>query len=54
MEKKRWYTITFSAKLDSDDIRAMNKCFFDAMNDAMLITECSNLEIKEESDNEYE
>lgn len=51
MEKK-WYTIKFSAKLDEHDLRAMNKCFFDAMNEAMDIEECGNLEITEETDDE--
>ena len=35
---KQWYTITFAAKLDQDDIKAMNKCFYDAMNESMEIS----------------
>ena len=47
---KQWYTITFAAKLDQDDIKAMNKCFYDAMNESMEISECANLTIKPEYD----
>lgn len=47
MEKK-WYTVTFSAEMSEDDVRAMKKCFYDAMEEAMEITPCANLEIKEE------
>ena len=32
---KKWYTITFNAELTADDVRAMNKCFYDTMNEAM-------------------
>lgn len=52
MEEKHWYTIKFSAKLSQDDLRAMNKCFFDAMEESMLISECSNLSIEVEEDPE--
>lgn len=45
---KQWHTITFSAKLDQDDIKAMNKCFYDAMNESMEILECANLIIRAE------
>lgn len=49
---KKWYTITFSAKLDDDDIRAMNTCFYDAMDNSMLIHECANLKIKDDPNDE--
>jgi hypothetical protein len=45
---KKTYTITFKAELTEDDIRAMNKCFFDAMNEAMDIHELWGLEITED------
>ena len=45
---KKTYTITFKAELTEDDLRAMNKCFFDAMNEAMDIHELWGLEIKED------
>jgi hypothetical protein len=45
---KKTYTITFKAELTKDDIRAMNKCFFDAMNEAMDIHELWGLEITED------
>ena len=48
MGEKRWYTIKFSAKLTKEDLRAMQKCFFEAMEEAMLISECSDLVIEEE------
>lgn len=47
---KQWHTITFSAKVDQDDIRALNKCFYDAMQESMEISECSGLTIKPEYD----
>jgi hypothetical protein len=55
---KKTYTITFKAELTEDDIRAMNKCFFDAMNEAMDIHELWGLEItadkfKAEPDNSF-
>ena len=33
------YKITFNAELSEADLRAMNKCFYDAMNEAMGIEE---------------
>ena len=50
MEEKKWYRVSFSAKMNADDLRAMNKCFFDAMSDAMYIEECSDLKIEEEKE----
>lgn len=43
---KKWYTIKFSAKMTEDDVRAMKKCFYDAMEEAMEIGHCANLNIK--------
>ena len=45
---KQWHTITFSAKVDQDDIRALNKCFYDAMKESMEISECADLMIRTE------
>lgn len=47
LEEAKWYRISFSAKLTPDDLRAMKKCFFDAMNEAMEIYDLANLVIKE-------
>ena len=43
----KWYRISFSAKLSADDLRAMKKCFFDAMNESMEIYDLENLVIEE-------
>lgn len=45
--ESKWYRISFSAKLSADDLRAMKKCFFDAMNESMEIYDLENLEIEE-------
>lgn len=47
LEEAKWYRIHFSAKLTPDDLRAMKKCFFDAMNESMEIYDLANLEIEE-------
>lgn len=47
---KKWYTVTFSAKMSEDDVRAMKKCFYDAMEEAMQISPCANLNIKLEDE----
>ena len=39
------YQITFKASLTSDDLRAMKKCFFDAMNESMSIYDLFDLQI---------
>jgi hypothetical protein len=46
-DESKWYRISFSAKLSADDLRAMKKCFFDAMNEAMEIYDLANLVIEE-------
>lgn len=45
---KKWHTITFLAKVDQDDIRALNKCLYDAMEESMDISECADLTIRPE------
>lgn len=47
LEEAKWYRISFSAKLTPDDLRAMKKCFFDAMNEAMEIYDLEGLVIEE-------
>lgn len=54
MDKKLWYTVSFSAKMTEDDVRAMKKCFYDAMEEAMEISPCANLDIKLEENQEDE
>ncbi len=49
---KKWYTITFSAEMTEDDVRAMQKCFYDAMEEAMQISPCANLKIQLENEEE--
>ena len=51
---KKWYTVTFSAQMTEDDVRAMKKCFYDAMEDAMEISHCANLEITLEDNQDDE
>jgi len=47
LEEAKWYRISFSAKLTPDDLRAMKKCFFDAMNESMEIYDLDGLVIEE-------
>jgi hypothetical protein len=47
--EKQWYTITFSAEMTEDDVRAMKKCFYDAMEEAMQISPCAGLKIEPEN-----
>jgi hypothetical protein len=50
MEDRKWYTVKFSAKMDEEDIRAMKNCFYQAMNESMLIEEMAGLEITPEEE----
>lgn len=50
---KKTYTITFKAELTEDDVKAMNGCFYQAMNESMEISEVWGLEIRE-ADNDFE
>lgn len=45
--KAKTYKITFMADLTEDDVRAMKKCFFDAMNESMDIHELWELKLEE-------
>ena len=49
MEKK-CYRITFMADLTEDDVRAMKKCFYDAMLESMEISPVWNLKLEEIKD----
>ena len=53
MEKKT-YRISFMADLTEDDVRAMKKYFYDAMEEAMQISECTGLDIEPEDNKEEE
>ena len=46
---KKTYTITFKAELTEDDIKAMNGCFYQAMNESMEIDDVWGLEIEEDN-----
>lgn len=48
------YKITFEANLNEDDVRAMNKCFYDAMNESMGIEEVWGLKLEKVKDTEDE
>lgn len=45
-EMKRWYVVSFGAKMDEDDLRAMQSCFYLAMEKTLFIKECTELQIK--------
>lgn len=48
MEQTKTYKITFYAELNEDDLRAMQSCFYQAMNESMEIEEVWGLEIEED------
>lgn len=50
---KKTYTITFKAELTEDDVKAMNGCFYQAMNESMEINDIWGLEIKEDKEDEF-
>lgn len=45
---KKTYKITFMAELTEDDVKAMNGCFYQAMNESMEIEDVWGLEIEED------
>ena len=49
MEKKQTYQITFKANLTEDDVRAMNKYFYETMGEYMQIEEIWDLELEVET-----
>ena len=52
---KKTYKITFYAELDEEDVRAMNGCFYQAMNESMEIEEVYGLEIEQAgTDDDYD
>lgn len=50
MENTKIYEVTFKAEMTLDDVRAMKKCFADAMNEAMLIPDVWDVDIHELND----
>lgn len=54
MSKKQWYTVTFCAKMSEDDVRAMNKYFYETMAECMNITECCALDIDDDCEQDEE
>jgi hypothetical protein len=44
---KKVYKITFYAELNEDDVRAMNGCFYQAMNESMDIYGLYGLELED-------
>lgn len=48
MADKKTYTITFKAELTEEDLRVMNKGFYDAMNEALDIYDVWGLDIVED------
>ena len=47
--EKQTYQITFKANLTEDDVRAMQKYFYDTMNESMEIDEVWGLELEVET-----
>lgn len=45
MEKK-WYKVTFYASMTEEDVKAMKGCFYETMDEAMAIDNCSGLDIE--------
>ena len=46
------YKITFEANLTEDDVRAMQKCFYDAMNESMNICDLWGLKLEKVEEKE--
>lgn len=47
---KKWYQVSFFAKMDEQDLKAMRNHFFATMEEDMLIPECECLQIEEDED----
>ena len=48
MKNKKWYKVSFYAKLSEDDVHALNKYFYDTMVEAMDVSAVEGLEIEED------
>ena len=48
MTDKKPYTITFKANLTEADLRALNKYFYEAMDEALCINDVWDLDIVED------
>ena len=51
---KKWYTVSFSAKMSEDDVRAMKNYFYETMQESMNIGPCVALDIELEDDQDDE
>ena len=51
---KKWYNVSFQAKMDENDIKAMKSCFYQAMDESMGIAECAALDIDPHCDQDDE
>lgn len=49
---KKWYTVSFAAKLDDDDIRALQKYFYESLKNDLNISDVCALDI--DRDRSYE
>ena len=47
MANTKTYKVTFKAELTQEDVRAMNKCFFDCINEGMGIYNLFDFEMEE-------
>ena len=51
---KKWYKVTFYAKMNEADIKAMNSSFYSAMKESMEISSCEGLQIEEDNTTEVD
>jgi hypothetical protein len=54
INNKLWYTVSFSAKMTKEDVKAMKKCFYDVMEESMQIKPCAALDVELEDDQDEE
>lgn len=47
---KKWYTIQLSAKLNNDDVKALQRDLFKVLNEQLEISTCAALDIELEDD----
>ena len=51
---EKWYKVTFYAKMNEADIKAMNSSFYSAMKESMEISSCEGLQIEEDNTTEVD
>ena len=51
---KKWYKVTFYAKMNEADIKAMNSSFYPTMKESMEISSCEGLQIEEDDTTEVD